>query len=430
MAENQVVAEKAISVDFKIVSFTLAGKEYGIDIMKVKEIRKAGNFTKVPNTPSFVRGVDNLRGEIIPIIDLRVMFHLPLGDKEPGNLENIIILKVDELILGVIVDSIEKVIGLSKKSIQAPHPLFGDINIQYIQGVVEHGDALYILLDVDKIFAKPSLSTTSSVKTPSISLETSPVEQKVPGVDENLELKFISESLAAFSEFYVSEVNRSWVAERLKSWKSERLAQGLNFQFSEKKDSEEFLAGFLSHQTQNLWAYQELEALAKSLSFEGPSLSVWNIGCGKGYETYSLALMLELFFPGLKYKIWANDSDLLDISTAPALAFNEEDVPQEYRRFGSKVKSGFQFSSNLKNNIYFEFHDIKNVNPFRDLTLIVARDLLSFFKPAEQEQLVNEFRNKLKTGGYLILGQHEDLVEGSSWRRIPNDFEAIFQKIS
>jgi purine-binding chemotaxis protein CheW len=430
MAENQVVTEKSISVDFKIVSFTLAGKEYGIDIMKVKEIRKAGNFTKVPNTPSFVRGVDNLRGEIIPIIDLRIMFHLPSEEKEPGNLENIVILKVEELILGVIVDSIEKVIGLSKKSIQAPHPLFGDINIQYIQGVVEHGDALYILLDVDKIFAKPTLTTASSGNVPTISPETTLVKQKGPSTDENLELKFVTESLAAFAGFYVSEVNRSWVVERLKSWKTERLAKGLDFQFSEKKDSEEFLVGFLSHNTQSLWAYPELESLAKSLKFEGTSLSVWNIGCGKGYESYSLALMLELFFPGLKYKIWANDSDLLDISTAPTLAFPEEDLPQEYRRFGSKVKSGFQFSSNLKNNIYFEFHDIKNVNPFRDLALIVARDLLSFFKPAEQEQLVNEFRSKLKSGGYLILGQHEGLVEGSSWRRIPNDFEVVFQKIS
>ena len=64
-------------VDFKMVTFSLAGKEYGIDIMSVKEIAKAGRFTYVPNAAPFVRGVYNLRGEIISVIDLRIFFHLP-----------------------------------------------------------------------------------------------------------------------------------------------------------------------------------------------------------------------------------------------------------------------------------------------------------------------------------------------------------------
>jgi purine-binding chemotaxis protein CheW len=110
-------------IDFKMISFTLAGKDYGIDILKVKEIRKAGNFTKVPNTPIFVRGVDNLRGDIIPVIDLRVMFNLPAESKDAASLENIVILRLESLVLGVVVDSIEKVVGISSESIQPPHPI-------------------------------------------------------------------------------------------------------------------------------------------------------------------------------------------------------------------------------------------------------------------------------------------------------------------
>ena len=74
-------AKKVDKVDFKMVTFSLAGKEYGIDIMSVKEIAKAGRFTYVPNAAPFVRGVYNLRGDIISVIDLRIFFHLPAERK-------------------------------------------------------------------------------------------------------------------------------------------------------------------------------------------------------------------------------------------------------------------------------------------------------------------------------------------------------------
>ncbi len=74
--------EKIDLIDFKMVTFSLGGKEYGIDIMKVKEISKAASFTYVPNSSPFVRGVYNLRGEIISIIDLRVMFNIPRESSE------------------------------------------------------------------------------------------------------------------------------------------------------------------------------------------------------------------------------------------------------------------------------------------------------------------------------------------------------------
>lgn len=125
-------ADRLKKIDFKMISFTLAGKDYGIDILKVKEIRKAGNFTKVPNTPIYVRGVDNLRGDIIPVIDLRTMFNLPAETKDAGSLENIVILRLDTLVLGIVVDTIEKVVGISSESIQPPHPIFGEIGRAHV----------------------------------------------------------------------------------------------------------------------------------------------------------------------------------------------------------------------------------------------------------------------------------------------------------
>src|SRR5574344_624734 len=141
-----------VSADYKMVTFSLAGKDYAIDIMKVKEIVKAGRFTYVPNTMPFVLGVYNLRGEIIPIIDLRLFFNIEIPERDDNSVENMLIVSVGDQLFGVVVDAIDKVVGIQKSKIQPPHPLFGDINIKYIYGVVEANKRLYILLDIERIF--------------------------------------------------------------------------------------------------------------------------------------------------------------------------------------------------------------------------------------------------------------------------------------
>ena len=149
-SENQ---ENARVIDFKMVTFSLSGKDYAIDIMHVKEIAKAGRFTYVPNTLPFVLGVYNLRGDIIPILDLRLFFNIEVPPRQENKLENMLILNVDDQIFGLVVDKIDKVVGVQRSTVQPPHPLFGDINIKYIDGVVESNNRLYVLLDVTRIFS-------------------------------------------------------------------------------------------------------------------------------------------------------------------------------------------------------------------------------------------------------------------------------------
>ena len=133
-AENTVDSRKesVVNIDFKMVAFSLAGKDYAIDILKVKEIAKAGRFTYVPNTSPFVLGVYNLRGDIIPIIDLRLFFNIDVPERTENQIENMIIVTVEDQVFGVVVDAIDKVVGIQKSTIQPPHPLFGDISIKYI----------------------------------------------------------------------------------------------------------------------------------------------------------------------------------------------------------------------------------------------------------------------------------------------------------
>ena len=419
-------------IDFKMISFTLAGKDYGIDILKVKEIRKAGNFTKVPNTPVYVRGVDNLRGDIIPIIDLRTMFNLPVETKDIGGLENIIILRLDALVLGIVVDTIEKVVGISSESIQPPHPIFGDINIQYINGVIENDSRLYIILDVDRIFGQPG-SESGSAAHESTEVPVADTLSSAPVVGQSeanlpLDLQFVGETLAAFGQFQLSPLNRDWVAGRLKEWKKSRLDRNLDFQMTQKDEAEDFLSTFLSPGTGRIWTSEAASSLADLLSFDSGSLVVWNPGCGRGYESYSLALLLQSRFSGKAFKIWASDNDLLSISMAPSLILDDDEIDLSWKEFTVQSKNGLQFNSELKSRILFEFHDVNHLNPMPEVHITVIRDVISFLKPSDQEKIITEITEKARTGGYLVLGTHERL-DHPEWKPIGKDSWSVYKKI-
>jgi purine-binding chemotaxis protein CheW len=422
-------AERLKKIDFKMISFTLGGKDYGIDILKVKEIRKAGNFTKVPNTPAYVRGVDNLRGDIIPVIDLRVMFNLAAENKEATQ-ENIIILRLETLVLGIIVDTIEKVVGIASESIQPPHPIFGDINVRYISGVVQSEKRLYIILDVDRIFGQPETAPEQAPVRAAVVEEAVP-EEAPPTADTApvpLDLQFVGETLAAFSQFQMTALNREWVTERLTDWKKSRQKRGLDFQLTQKEEADEFLSTFESPFTGRIWPADAAAALGELLEFDTSSIVVWNPGCGRGYESYSLALLLETKFSGKGFKIWASDNDLLSISTAPSLILDDNGLDPAWKSHTVQSKNGLQFNSELKARILFEFHDINHPNPMPEVHLAVVRDLLSFLKPTDQESVITEITEKVKSGGYLVLGAHERL-EHPEWKPVGSASWSVYQKI-
>ncbi|MBQ3826337.1 MAG: chemotaxis protein CheW, partial [Spirochaetaceae bacterium] len=237
--------EQLSVIDYKMVTFSLADKDYAIDIMKVKEIAKAGHFTYVPNTMPFVLGVYNLRGEIIPIIDLRLFFNIDVPEQNPNALENVLIVTIEERTFGIVVDAIDKVVGIQKSTIQPPHPLFGDINIAYIYGVVESNNRLYILLDIDRIFGDrpeeddketPKMDVRPVSHAVNAPQETAPAateaaqkteeapapEKEKPSRKDDINFKFVCESLKSFRKFNVSSVNDKWVEKRFDEWEQEK----------------------------------------------------------------------------------------------------------------------------------------------------------------------------------------------------------------
>lgn len=133
----------------QLVVFQLAGETYGLDINCVQEIIRIQEITRVPRTPDFVEGVINLRGRIIPVIDLRKRFSLPLGEQTANS--RIIVVEVEEVTVGFIVDAVSEVLRLSSEDIEPPPSIMGGINTAYLRGVGKKQDRLIILLDVGKV---------------------------------------------------------------------------------------------------------------------------------------------------------------------------------------------------------------------------------------------------------------------------------------
>jgi purine-binding chemotaxis protein CheW len=399
-----------------MITFSLAGKDYGVDIMNVKEIAKADKFTYVPNAASFVRGVYNLRGDIIPVIDLRTFFHLPADRKADGQ-ENMLILRIEDRVYGTIVDKIDKVVGINSESIQPPHPIFGDINIKFIEGVVENEGALYIILDVIRIFTQ---SEEDKNKPRGIQeggdnyFVPPPPDAPAQRSEVSGALGFIKESLPALRRFYPSAVNEAWIEKRFREWSSTRSESDL--QLKGTSDADDFLAAFYSPGTGRFWDDDYAEFVKKALpDLPSNSIQIWNIGCGKGYESYSFACILKQRYPSGHIKIWSNDNDIMAISQAPNMIFDLEEMPEYCRTFMVKGKNGYSFAGSIKDSIVFEYHDILNDNPLPELDLIIVRDVLSYLAPQEQEKVIAGFSEKLKSHGVVLPGRNEKLPE-DGWR--------------
>ncbi|MGF7048764.1 purine-binding chemotaxis protein CheW [Paenibacillus sp. DS2015] len=149
--------------DIKVIVFKLGEEEYGIEVDKVQTIERMLPITRVPKTFSFVKGVVNLRGIVIPIIDLRGRF----GLKEAEHTENtrIIIVVVNDMEVGFIVDSANDVIDLNSGQIESPPEVVGGIKAKYLQGVAKISDErLLIMLDLVEVLNKNEIIQLESIE--------------------------------------------------------------------------------------------------------------------------------------------------------------------------------------------------------------------------------------------------------------------------
>jgi purine-binding chemotaxis protein CheW len=133
------------------LTFTLGTEEYGVEILKVQEIKGYSAITPIPNTPNYVKGVMNLRGSIIPIVDLRAK--LAMAEAAYNQFTVIIVVRVGTKTVGVVVDAVSDVLNIPLKDIQ-PTPDFGSqVDARFISGLAKAGERLVVLLDIEKVLA-------------------------------------------------------------------------------------------------------------------------------------------------------------------------------------------------------------------------------------------------------------------------------------
>ena len=141
------------------LTFIMADEEYGVDILSVQEIRGWENVTPLPNSPKHVKGVINLRGTIVPIVDLRQRFGLQ--NIEYGPLTVVIVLKVEsrhkERVMGIVVDAVSDVYALSSQDMRAAPDLGDHVDTAYIKGLVNVDNKMVILLDINELLGSDSL---------------------------------------------------------------------------------------------------------------------------------------------------------------------------------------------------------------------------------------------------------------------------------
>lgn len=135
----------------QLVVFELAGEHYGVDIAAVESIIKMQTITAVPHAPAFVEGVINLRGKVLPVVDLRERFGLP--SQEIGSDSRIIVVNLTSMEIGMIVDAVSEVLTVSDSAIEPPPPLVITIDSSFITGIAKMADRLIILLDLSRVLS-------------------------------------------------------------------------------------------------------------------------------------------------------------------------------------------------------------------------------------------------------------------------------------
>jgi len=153
----------------QFISFSVGEEEYGLELLRVKEVIRVRQITRLPKAPSFVKGIINLRGDVIPIIDLRDKFGLEA--KEATATTRVIVVEVEAKLMGMVVDSASQVVRIPADQIDPPPPVLGGFSQEFITGVGKVDDRLIILLNSDAVLTAEERTQLGSLQYPATESE-------------------------------------------------------------------------------------------------------------------------------------------------------------------------------------------------------------------------------------------------------------------
>lgn len=146
----------------EFLTFTLGQEEYGIDILRVQEIRGYDAVTRIANAPEFIKGVINLRGVIVPIVDLRIKFHL--GEPTYDQFTVVIVLNIGKRIVGIVVDSVSDVLTLDRENIRPAPEFSSSFDTRYLMGLGALDERMLILVDIECLLNSPEMALVDEME--------------------------------------------------------------------------------------------------------------------------------------------------------------------------------------------------------------------------------------------------------------------------
>jgi len=149
------MAVASISTTTQFLTFRLDDELFALDIGKVREVLDFTSITKVPQTPDYMRGVINLRGSVVPVVDLRLKFGMTISEKTVNTCVIIVEVEMDGeiVVMGAMADAVQEVLDLEPDQIEPPPRIGTKLNTDFIRGMGKHAEQFIIILDIDKVFA-------------------------------------------------------------------------------------------------------------------------------------------------------------------------------------------------------------------------------------------------------------------------------------
>jgi purine-binding chemotaxis protein CheW len=135
----------------QFLTFLLGEEQYGVDILRVQEIKGYTTVTRIPNTPDYIKGVLNLRGTIVPIVDLRTKFGMEKAEYTMFTV--IVVVVIQDKVTGIVVDAVSDVMNINNKDIQAPPEFGAKVDIGFLKAIGKSGDKLVAILDIDQLLS-------------------------------------------------------------------------------------------------------------------------------------------------------------------------------------------------------------------------------------------------------------------------------------
>lgn len=161
MTEQTALERGSSALMSQFLTFVLGDEQYGVEILKVQEIKGYSAVTPIPNTPRYIKGVMNLRGTVVPVIDLRTKFAMEAG--EYNKFTVIIVVTVAEKVIGLVVDAVSDVLDIPPGEIRPAPELGGNVDTRFIRGIANVGDRLTVLLDIDRLLKEEETTAVESL---------------------------------------------------------------------------------------------------------------------------------------------------------------------------------------------------------------------------------------------------------------------------